>query len=250
MLRRLWQSALTTTLLLVAGAGEAAPIPTLWSTGFDGAGALIAPGSATPDGHYSLISAPAPYGPEAFVLQDKDGNGDPVFPFGCCWFPSNSGDSQWLAPTNVLAQLPANGAGDLGSHEPGTYIYRTTFDLSAFDFPSTAFVIDLYWESDNDGSDPASTSIWLNGVQIPNSSACCKHQFTGPITLASGFLPADNTLDFYVENLSYSGGGNPTGIRVEAYGSATPVPEPSTLLLVGSAAVVAGTVVRRMRRRS
>lgn len=57
--------------------------------------------------------------------------------------------------------------------------------------------------------------------------------------------PCVNTLTFVVENLARDT-GNPSGLRVDISGTASPVPEPGTLLLLGSG--MAGLWIRRRLR--
>ena len=103
-----------------------------------------------------------------------------------------------------------------------TRTFRTSFDLTGLD-PGTARISGA-WATDNFGLD-----ILINGVSTGLSSPT----FTSytPFTIASGFVPGVNTLDFVVQDV-----GAISGFRVGSLtGTANLlVPEPSTLLLVTS----------------
>jgi hypothetical protein len=94
-------------------------------------------------------------------------------------------------------------------------------------------------------TDDAGVDIRINGVSTGNTAA----GFTGwsAFTLSGGFIAGINTLDFIVSN-SPGDSGNPTGLRVEMLGTADPagVPEPMSLVLLGSGFVALGMLRRRM----
>jgi hypothetical protein len=153
---------------------------------------LAADGSV--DSHYTIIAsadASAP-GSNAYVVNSN------ALPIGS-WI-SNGPNSKWIAP-RVDA---GNG------NAPGTYTYRTTFDLRAFN-PATA-VLTGQFAADN------SAIVKLNGVPVGISSPGFT-TFT-PFTIRTGFVAGLNTLDFVVTNDGSF--ANPTGLRVEIGGTATP----------------------------
>lgn len=90
------------------------------------------------------------------------------------------------------------------------------------------------WASDNTG-----VNILINGVgtgnSIPFGSGTPTDPFSwqvlSPFSVSSGFEAGLNTLDFEIEQ----DGGSPTGILVQMTGTYTsaPIPEPSTLALLG-----------------
>jgi hypothetical protein len=105
--------------------------------------------------------------------------------------------------------------------------------------PATAVLIGQ-WATDNTGSD-----IVINGVSTGHTAA----GFGGwsSFTLSSGFIAGVNTLDFIVYNVPQEF-GNPTGLRVEMSGTADPnsqVPEPVSLVLLGTGLVAFGMLRRR-----
>ena len=191
---------------------SAAPI-TIFNTGVDpSANALIGPG--VPDPHYSLIVQP---GAATAVTVDAT-----IWPiFGGPWVPNNSG-SRWIGP-----DASSNGP-------PGTYVYRTTFNVPINAVLSTVNV------SGDWGTDDNSLDIEING----NSTGLISGGFTTlpPFSITSGFVFGTNTLDFHLNNA-----GGPTGLRVDHIaGSYQVIPEPtSVVLLTLGLAFAAGSFTRR-----
>jgi hypothetical protein len=192
-------------------AAVAAPITTLFDTGVNAAGHTLPNGSAG-DQHYTLVNVPG--GTTALIVHTAAG-GYPVGP----WIGDDT-LSAWIGPRND-GQLDG---------PSGTYDYQTTFTLNGFD-PATASITGL-WSADDQG-----VNIVFNGVatgQTTNGGDSAYQGFT-PFTITSGFVAGVNTIDFIVHN-----NNGPTGLRVEATGTASPfaiIPEPS-----GLAAVAAGMV--------
>ena len=163
----------------------------LFNTGVDATGVSLAGGSVDP--HYKLIvSADSTFtGPDAIVTsQIADGY----------WVPQ-SATAKWIAPSanqSYPGATPCNAG--------GTYVYRTTFDLTGFD-PTTA-TITGQWGADNSG-----TAVRLNGVSL-GLTAASYAPLTG-FTIEAGFVAGTNTLDFEVFDF-----GCPNGLRVEMTGVA------------------------------
>lgn len=223
-------------LALLAGIGlatapaEAATIPGLFNTGVNGAG-VSQPDGTIGDLHYSLISVPG--GTTTLRIITSTG-GFPIPPY-----LGDSAVSAWIGPNNDA---------DLDS-SPGTYIYRTTFDLTGFN-PGTA-VITGKWSSDNDG-----LGIWLNGVNVGGPTSFT--QFSSgyvPFSISTAFVAGLNYLDFYVHNGgtgigNNSGGSNPTALRVELSGTVSPVPLPAAVPLFLTGIGMLGAAAWRRRRKA
>ena len=212
---------LSIACLLYVGAGQAqAASITIFNTGMDTGGILQPNGTSTPLGFtsaYQLISVPA--GSTTDILVRTSAGGFPIPPY----LP-DSALSTWIGPDN-----------DPRFVSPvGDYIYQTTFNLTGLD--STTASLTGQWATDNNGVD-----ILINGVSLgfttPFNSFSTGFQ---PFTVNSGFVAGVNYLDFVVRN-GFTGStpnANPTALRVEVSGTASvPVPEPTTLLLLGSGLV-------------
>lgn len=196
-------------------AAAAAPI-TVHNTGVDATDTLVAPGAQTT--FWTLLSAP-PGAAEAV--------GSDPFRFNCCYV-ADSGVSAWVAPN-------ANGAASVD----GIYIYELLVNLATFDL-STVSITGMF-STDNDGF------IRVNGGANAATTGFADFGSLHPFTLNSGFNQGFNSIQVGVNN-----GGNPTAFRVEFSSAegrpldATAVPEPASLLLVGSG--IAGLAARRRRK--
>ena len=121
--------------------------------------------------------------------------------------------SQWIGP-NI---------DNMGQEPAGNYDFQTTFSLAGLN-PSTAKITALL------AADNGIADIKLNGVSQGISGGGFGSLLG--LTITSGFLPGKNTLDFIVNN-----SGGPTALMVSESGTASPVPEPSSLAVFGLAAL-------------
>jgi hypothetical protein len=139
--------------------------------------------------------------------------------------------AQWISPqANSNVSVPA-----------GSYTYRTTFDLTGFDLQTV--LLGATVAADN------AVRIVLNGkdtgIFFPDFT---KTQFFD--LSKKGLLAGVNTIDFVVINAADS----PSGLLVRLQGFGTQggtlpgdVPEPATLLLVGSGLTALAVRARRKR---
>ena len=188
-------------------AGEE-PIPGLSTTGVDDNGDPLAVDPAVLDPHYQIITNPDGAGTDAHTHNDS------VFPIvSGPWLPNDS-DSQWIAP-----RYESSGAA------AGTYVYRTTFDLTGFD-PETARLLGT-WATDNEG-----TEIRLNGTSIPVAESWFDEFTSFTVPIGSPFESGLNTLDFVLTNQDVGF----TGLHVGSLsGMAVPIPEPGSVALLALA---------------
>jgi len=175
-------------------------LPTLFNTGVDAGGNVLAPGAADP--HYTLtLSAqgtPPPPALAATVIQ-----GNPA------WL-DNDTQSSWIGPVNP-------GTANINA---GDYNYETSFSLSGYSLASAVLTISA-------GVDNELTNVWLNGVSQPVSYANYA-SLSGAFTLTNGFVAGSNVLDFFTVN--DGPGANPGGFRAVLGGTARPVFPPNTTL--------------------
>jgi hypothetical protein len=200
---------------------SAIPIPTLYNTGVDNAGALLVGGNGIVDPHYSLISGPGIVGtPSAVTFTD------PVY-------LANGPSSRWISGNTS------------GNPSTGNFVFRTTFDLTGFNLAATSlnFVC---------GADNRVISVTLNGnaTGYGQGNSCDAYINLGLSRLVNtGFVQGLNNLEFTVQNDDDLG---PMAFRAQYTSDTTAissqVPEPGTLLI--SAAGIAALQLLRLRRRS
>ena len=219
----------------VSGTGvplpQPVPVPGLFGTGLNDAGALLAAGAVDP--HYKLIkSADTNFpGPNSIVVnQDFPIAGEAG---GGPWLTNGPG-SKWIAPQPDQTCCGVGTAGGNGGNLPGDYVYRITFDLSGFDLSTVKLT--GRWAVDSEGVD-----IKINGTSTgnkippyPPQPSEAWHSFA----INSGFVDGMNTLDFVVNR---SSGKYPTGLRAEV--SATGLLFPKVPGLFGTGVSDAGALL-------
>jgi len=183
-----------------AWTSETQAIDTLFSSGVNAAGQVLAPGQ--PDPHYTLTasaySTPPPPDISATVMANHP-----------AWLANNALSSWIGVVSSGTTSVPAGG-----------YNFRTTFDLNGMN-PDTAEIA-LRFAADN-----RVTQVRLNGVD-QGLSYIGFNAFSTLFNLSSGFTEGVNTLDFYTGNDGTS--ANPAGFRVEAAGTVAGWMIPGALL--------------------
>ncbi|MCI0578792.1 MAG: hypothetical protein L0332_15715 [Chloroflexi bacterium] len=171
---------------------DAAPTPTLYSTGLDANRVPLSDGTVDP--HWTISATPAgPTTASAYVTKNS-------YPVGAAWI-ANSDMSRWISPQTNEA------TGDA----PGNYTYHTSFDLTGFD-PATVRITARV------AVDNVLEDVKLNGQSL-GLTATGFAAFT-LLSINSGFVANVNTLEFVVCNEGTT--TNPSGLRVELAIAATP----------------------------
>jgi hypothetical protein len=204
---------------------NAASIPGLYSTG---AGLTNGQG----DTHYSWTKIGGTSTPAAGIAQV--GNGTPIgqpFPHTTPFWVADDTNSHWLTLTN-------NRTDSFDATAKGTYVWKTTFDLTGFNLSTAA--ITAQFTADN------TAKAYLNNHLI--GSATTFQSWFALNIINSDFVQGLNTLKFVVTN-SKQLNTNPTGLRVEIQSSnVNAVPVPAAIWLFGSA--LAGLVASSRRKQA
>ncbi len=162
------------------------PIKTLFSTGVDDDGNVLAPGQFDP--HYVNTTSGLPL----VVMQNHP-----------AWL-SNDNQSRWIGFT----------AQGTDNQPAGQFTFRTRFDLSGYNAQTAQLTFLL-------AVDNTLNDIRINGVST-GMAVSGFSAWNGPFTISSGFAAGLNTLDFVWTN--EGGGANPSGLRVRMSGTAVPMP--------------------------
>ena len=216
-MKNLKYAILALTLAVLATTSSFANTIPVFSTG----AGLTSGGQADP--HYSIVSVPFSAPPPGPALTTTAYPGWVAAPSGTQWVNSWGYDNP---------DTPA-----------GTYDYQTTFDLTGLDFHTAE--LSGFWAADDTGY------ILLNGVAAVGTGTVLSDPGFQSLTafdITGGFHAGVNTLDFIVTNDDLFGGGGDgiaTGLLVQIQGTASPAPEPSSLLLMGSGLLGVAGVLRR-----
>ena len=204
-------AALVALAPALAGAQTSA-IPGLFNTGVDASGNKLPVGVADP--HYTVLE-----------------NG------GAAAMTYDNGAYAQRATSQYIWQTSSGTPGST------TRTFRTTFMLGAGLDPLTALITGE-WSTDNVG-----LNILINGVATGNTSPT--FSFFTPFTINTGFVSGLNTLDFVVQDQGPPGALNVNNIQgtVRALqGPSTTVPEPTTVVLMGSGLAALGFFGARRKR--
>ena len=174
-----------------------AAMPFVRSTGTDTSGSLLPEGAVDPN--WTVIKPGATSAVQAFATK-----GDPI------WFP-NRNSSRWIS------SKPDATTSDL----PGSYTYRTSFDLTGFDPTTVQLLMQISVDDELVDVKINNQSLGLK-INIAESPFTTSHG----LQISSGFISGINTLEFIVVNQNVI--NNPTGIQAQLEFASVPQRLPLT----------------------
>ncbi|HEU4796610.1 MAG TPA: neuraminidase-like domain-containing protein, partial [Pyrinomonadaceae bacterium] len=161
-----------------------ATMPFVRSTGTDANGILLPEGAVDPN--WTVIKPGTTTAVQTFATK-----GDPI------WFP-NRDTSRWISAK------PDATTNDL----PGSYTYRTSFDLTGFDPTTVQLLMQI-------SVDDELVDVKLNNQSLGLKITTGEFPFVAShgLQINTGFISGINTLEFIVVNQNVS--NNPTGIQAK-----------------------------------
>lgn len=177
-----------------------AATPSIRSTGTDANGLLLAEGAVDPN--WTITAKPGGVTGNFQTFATKP---DPI------WFPSRS-TSRWISSKPDATTSDA----------PGSYTYRTSFDLTGFDPTTVQIKMQISVDDELVDIKLNSQSLGLK-ITVGESPFISSHG----MQISNGFVAGINVLEFIVVNQNV--GNNPTGIQAQLEFASVPqrLPLPS-----------------------
>ncbi|WP_193212561.1 Ig-like domain-containing protein [Luteolibacter marinus] len=181
-------------------------VPGAFSSGVGPDGFPLAGGQIDP--HFTLIVNPDNPGSDTVYVQSNVPGS----------WNANSGTSKWIGPRADTSGAAAMAADD--GEGAGTYVYRTTVDLTGFDLATVK--IQGSWASDNLGNairvNDAATGI----TNVDGDTFGILRPFVIDTSNAPGLIAGVNNIDFVVNNSDAATGF--TGLRIEGLSAIGVIP--------------------------